>query len=262
MLRVYKDKRLPANKSSYKPLPVTAIQQISKKISVDSIQVKNADISYEEVNEKTLMTGIVKFKQTDALIQNFKTFDIKPTDSLRLYVTSWAMDTIFLKLRFNESYMDTLNGFLFGVRLSPFNMTALNPILQPLVSAKINRGWMDTLRLTAIGREYIAYGKMKMYYSNLKATYLKNGNEEDKTFKTKLITFFANNLVLRHNNQKGFGQVYAERMRDKSLFNYWLKILISGAISNTGVKTNKKLEKKYRQSIKKKKLPEIQEVEL
>lgn len=262
MLRVYKDKRLPANKSSYKPLPVTAIQQISKKISVDSIQVKNADISYEELNEKTLMTGIVKFKRTDALIQNFKTFDIKPTDSLRLYVTSWAMDTIFLKLRFNESYMDTLNGFLFGVRLSPFNMTALNPILQPLVSAKINRGWMDTLTLTAIGREYIAYGKMKMYYSNLKATYLKNGNEEVKTFKTKLITFFANNLVLRHNNQKGFGQVYAERMRDKSLFNYWLKILISGAISNTGVKTNKKLEKKYHQSIKKKKLPEIEEVEL
>jgi hypothetical protein len=262
MLRVYKDKRLPANKSSYQPLPVTAIQQISKKISVDSIQVKNADISYEEVNEKTLMTGIVKFKRTDALIQNFKTFDIKPTDSLRLYVTSWAMDTIFLKLRFNESYMDTLNGFLFGVRLSPFNMTALNPILQPLVSAKINKGWMDTLRLTAIGREYIAYGKMKMYYSNLKATYLNNGNEEVKTFKTKLITFFANSLVLRHNNQKGFGQVYAERMRDKSLFNYWLKILISGAISNTGVKTNKKLEKKYHQSIKKKKLPEIQEIEL
>ena len=76
------------------------------------------------------------------------------------------------------------------------------------------------------------------------------------------ISCLANSLVLKHNNQKGFGQVYAERMRDKSLFNYWLKILISGAISNTGVKTNKKLEKKYHQSIKKKKLLEIQEIEL
>ncbi len=261
-LSVYKDKRLPFDFSKIKPLPTAMIQKIPGKIKIDSIRLYNADISYEEFNEKTLMTGTAHFNRTQLLVQGIKNFDITPTDSLRVSATTWLMDSAYIRLRFNESYTDTLHGFAFAVRVRPFNLTALNPMLEPLVSAKINRGRVDTIHLNAIGREYVAHGKMKMYYSGLKAQYLQKGDENVKTLKTRFINFAANDLILRHKNKRGYGEVYAERVRERSVINYWLKMAISGMMSSTGVKSNKKQEKKYHKSIRKLNVPEIPEVSL
>jgi hypothetical protein len=85
---------------------------------------------------------------------------------------------------------------------------------------------------------------------------------EDKTLKTRLINFAANNLILKSKNQKGFGKVYSERKLEKNIFNYWIKMVLSGVISSTGVRSNNKQEKKYNKSIRKLKVPEVPEVEL
>jgi hypothetical protein len=263
LLQVYKDKRLPSQAGSgYKPLPTGLLQQISKKIKVDSIRLNTATITYEEVNDKTGMLGRVHFSNTDALAFGIKTFDYNPTDSLRLSVISRFMESSNLRVSFNESYLDTLHGFLMKVRLSPFNMTALNPILVSLVSVKINKGSLDTLHMNAIGREYIAYGKMKLYYHDLNAGYLNKGDAEHKTFITKFISFFANSLVIRKNNKKGYSQVYVERIRGKSIINYWIKMVTSGAVTVTRLKSNRGQEKRYSKSVKKLKVPEITEVNL
>ena len=121
---------------------------------------------------------------------------------------------------------------------------------------------MDTMHMSAIGREYVSYGKMRMYYKGLTAQYLNKGNAEDKTLKTRLINFAANNLILKSKNQKGFGKVYAERKLEKNIFNYWIKMVLSGVISSTGVRSNKKQDKKYNKSIRKLKVPEVPEVDL
>jgi hypothetical protein len=261
-LSVYKDKRLPFDFSKIKPLPTSMIQNIRKKIQIDSIRLTNADITYEEFNEKTLMLGAVHFNRTQLLVQGVKSFDLKSTDSLRVSATTWLMDSAYLRLSFTESYLDTLHAFLFAVRMRPFNLSVLNPMLEPLVSAKITSGRVDTIRLNAIGREYVAHGKMKMYYHDLKAQYLQKGDASVKTLKTRLINFAANDLILHHNNKKGYGEVYAERVRERSVINYWLKMAISGLMSSTGAKSNKKQEKKYKKSIKRLNVPEIPEVTL
>jgi hypothetical protein len=161
-----------------------------------------------------------------------------------------------------QAYLDTQHTFNFAFRMSPFDMQRLNPILAPLMSAKIRRGQLDTMRVNAFGHEYLAHGKMKMYYRGLRATYLNQGDERSRTLKTRLITFLANNIILRRNNQKGVGQLYVERKLDRSVFNYWLKILLSGVISNTGVSSNRKVEQKYYRSLQKLNLPEIRDIGL
>jgi hypothetical protein len=71
-----------------------------------------------------------------------------------------------------------------------------------------------------------------------------------------LVSFFANRIV--HNkNQSGTGAVYAERDPEKGFVNYWVKIFIGGVFSNTGIRTDKKQERKYYQSVKKYKVPPI-----
>ncbi|MEI8054218.1 MAG: hypothetical protein WCH52_10810, partial [Bacteroidota bacterium] len=117
-------------------------------------------------------------------------------------------------------------------------------------------------RLNAIARENVSHGKMKMYYSNLRIQYLNKGSDSIRTFKTKLITFFANEILINRNKKRGYGAVYSERNKERSFINYWLKIALSGVKSSTGVKTNKKVEKSYKRRIKKISVPEIPDVHL
>ena len=148
-----------------------------------------------------------------------------------------------------------------SVRASPMPLTALNSFLPQMASARINSGHLDTLRMRAIGREYLAHGYMQLFYRDLKIQYLKKGDELHKTFGTNLITFFANSLVLRQNNQKRTGRVYFERIRDRSFVNYWIKILLSGALTNAGVKENAGQDRKYKKKLKKLEVPEIPDVD-
>jgi hypothetical protein len=148
-----------------------------------------------------------------------------------------------------------------SLRVRPFHIPALNPMLEPLASERVDQGWVDTIKMQVIGREYVAWGKMQMEYRDLKIKLLNKGDENKLTLKTKIITWIANAFVLKTKNTKT-GMVYAERVHDRGIFNYWLKIALSGILTNTGVKTNKKQERKYYRGIQKFDVPEVPDVTL
>jgi hypothetical protein len=58
------------------------------------------------------------------------------------------------------------------------------------------------------------------------------------------------------------GDIYAERLPEKGFPNYWIRILLNGALTNTGIRSNKKAEKKYHEGIKKFDVPPITEITL
>ncbi len=262
VVEIYKDRRLPFKNGVIKPLPVTLLRQLKTKLNIEQLELKDANITYEEFNNKTNKSGRVNFSTLHAKIQNIKNYNLTPTDSLKLNASGMFMDSASIRFMFAESYTDSLHGFTYGLRFRPFKMSSLNPILEPLISAKIKSGQLDTIRLNAIARENVSHGKMKMYYSNLRIQYLNKGSDSIRTFKTKLITFFANEILINRNKKRGYGAVYSERNKERSFINYWLKIALSGVKSSTGVKTNKKVEKSYKRRIKKISVPEIPDVNL
>jgi alpha-acetolactate decarboxylase len=113
--------------------------------------------------------------------------------------------------------------------------------------------------MSVVGQKHMAYGVMKIYYRDLKVQYLNKGIENHPTLKSMLISFFANRVV---NNKKlnGSGEVYAERDPERGFVNYWVKIVIGGLFTNTGVRTDNKQEKKYYQSIEKYNVPPIPDI--
>ena len=261
-LYIFKDKRKPFKKGIYKPLPSALLKKVNFKFDIDSLHINDGAIVYEELNEKTNKSGVVKFSHLDALVNNFKNHNHIETDSLRLYVTGNFMDSAKIRFRLAESFTDSLHTFTYGLRFRSFDFKILNPILEPLVSARIISGSLDTLRVNAIGREHMSHGKMKMYYNDLKIQYLNKGSDSVKNLKSRLINFVANDLLLKRNNKKGIGIVYAERDKERGFANYWLKIGLSGVVSSSGVKKNKKVEKIYRNKLKKLKVPDIPDVDL
>ena len=127
----------------------------------------------------------------------------------------------------------------------PFN--ALAPLLTPMFGVHIERGMLDSLTLRVKANDYLAYGKMDMKYHALNMSLYKQNQ------KRKFLSWAAN-LFLRDKNSKT-GLVFRERMRNKSIFNYWGKIAASGLMTTMGIKGNKKVEKKYRREMKDLSLP-------
>lgn len=258
-LFIFKDKRLPFDFSKIKPLPTDMLKNLSFKINLDSILVNNGFIQYSEHNPKTDKVAIIDLPHTQMELTNIKNYDLSDTDSLKLRASTRLLDSVRISVHHRESYIDTLSGFLYSVRVSPFNLTALNQFLPEIASAKIISGKLDTIRLRAIGRENIALGYITMHYRNLKIQYLNKGDIKKKTLITKFVSFLANTLISKNNTQKT-GRVYTERVREKAVINYWIKMLLSGALTSAGIKDNKKQLKKYHRKRMKLHVPEIPEV--
>ena len=253
---VYKDKRLPFKHGVEKPMLTDLLLGIKPEINVDSVILKNGFIEYEEFNDKTKQFGKITFDKIRGVITNFKTFNPAISDSLKFNLYARLLDTADLRIKYKQSYTDSLSGFNLKLIVSSFDLTALNPILRTFASAELKSGYLDTIRMSVIGRKHVAFGVMKMYYNHLNAVILKRGTEDTKTVVTKSVSFITNRIV-HTKNRYGTGEVYAERDPEKGFVNYWVKIVIGGVFTNTGVRTNKKQERKYDKAIEKYKVPPI-----
>lgn len=253
----YKDKQLPFNSGIVKPLPVNMIKKINQPLSVDTVLLTNSAVQYTEVNEKTRQAGTVPVTRMTVTLLNIRNHKIKPGDSLTIKAVGYVLDTVWTRLRVKESYTDSLGGFLMTLRMKPGDLTVLNSALIPMASVKLLSGQLDTLDMRAVGREYLSLGEMKMFYNNLKVQLLKDGDENKKTFMTKLVSFLANTFVIRSNNRSRIGNVFFIRNRDRSAINYLIKIAFSGMTSSAGAKSNKKMMRRYKKELEKRSLPPI-----
>jgi hypothetical protein len=167
------------------------------------------------------------------------------------------MDSALLALRVKQSYTDSLGGFLMTLRMKPTTLAFLNPVLAPLSNVIITSGKIDSFRLRAIGNENLALGEMNMYYHNLKIKLVPPGEPDKTTFKTRFATFMANTFIIKKNNNGRTGLVYFERLRDRSFFNYLIKMTFRGIATSVGVKKNKKFREQYERELGNRELPSI-----
>lgn len=251
----YKDKRLPFAEGAIRLLPANLVQHIPFRIAADSIQVSEGQVDYTEFSQKTNAAGTIPIRRMEITLLDVKNHGIHANDSLTIKAVGYVMDSIWMQLRVRQSYTDSLGGFKLTMAAKPGDLRILNPVLIPLVSAKLISGEVDTMRLRAVGREYLAIGEMKMPYKNLRFRYLRSGKDERQRFSTRVLNYVANNFILRKKNSTRTGQVFAYRVRDRSSINYLLRIALSGMSSSAGLKKNRKLYHRYQHELEKKGLP-------
>lgn len=247
-LLVERDKRFPTDSVKYRPLLAGMLVNIPLLINAERIDLENAHVRYNEISEKKGKEGSIWFSDLNATIRDVRNYNIGNTDSLRLTARTKLMGKGDLRMSFSESYADSLKGFYMLVRMGKMPFNALEPLLFPLFNLRINKGNVDSLNLRVKANDYLAFGKMEMDYSHLKLSLLK---EDGK--KRKFLSWLGN-TVLRNNNSKT-GRIFRERIRNKSTFNYWGKIALSGLLTNLGVQRNKKMEKKYKKEMSTLNLP-------
>ncbi len=257
LFSTFRDKRKPFRGGKTKPLPVDALRKIPVKLAIDSLMLRNAGVEYIELSDKTSLEGVIKVDKLNATVTGLKNFDFSESDSLRINASASIMDSVKIALQVSESYTDSLSGFLMSATVRPVDGRVLNPVLGPLASVNIKSGYIDTLTMHVVGREYLAFGEVEMFYHDLQIKFLKNGTNEKKGIFTGLINFIANTFIVKNSNRRRTSLIFQERLRERSAINYLVKITLSGIGNSIGIKNNKKLMRKYKKELRKRNLPAV-----
>ena len=257
VITIYRDKLPPRRTGVIKPLPVDMIKRIGLPLSLGSVVIVDGSLSYTERHAKTRAEGTIVLNSMNGVLNNIKNRHHSEIDSLSLTLNAFLMDSAELNLRVRESYVDSLAGFLMTLRVKPTTLTFLNPVLAPLSNVIFKSGTIDSMQLRAIGQENLSLGEMNMYYRNLRIKLVKDGDPTRSSFTNKVASFLANALVIRTNNNGKPGIVYFERLRDRSFFNYIIKMTFSGMATSIGVRNNKKYIRNYTRALRERALPPI-----
>jgi hypothetical protein len=268
----YRDKTLPYP-TNHVPiqLPVTHLQALPFTLTIDSINVQDAHIVYEEYvgtitpkktrrkkYGKTIRTGVVELSDMEGSIYNITNDPerIAKDQLMRVNATAQFMEDGG-KAHMEMSFVlnDPNNSHFYEGWIGDMPLQKLNPLLEEMTLLRIVEGNSKGMYFRVVGNNDYAYGNMHFRYTNLVVEILKEKHKR-KTGKLKkktMVTSLANAVVINQDNPRMFklkaGTMYFERDYSKSPFNFLAKTILSGILSSTGVKNPKVQDKSVEEKI-------------
>lgn len=250
-LLTFKDKTQPDTATKYKPLPVDMLFKMNGKLNIDSVKINNMKATYWEINPSTDSLGIVPVYDLNVLIKNIKNYDIKNDDSIYVFANAKVLNSLYTTLDVSQSYVDTSGYLTMHLTTGSMDLTGFNPVLVPLVGAKVFRGNLDRLEMFTVGNNDANIGTARMYYKGLKVGLLDKKHLPRQTFINKVVSAIAMTFIVRKNNRGKESLVFFERWQDKSPVNYIVKTSLEAIKSSIGLPGAKKKLRKYKKKMEK-----------
>jgi hypothetical protein len=250
----YRNKNMAFQHGIEKLMPTKLIAGMKVPVQIDSVQIKGAVVTVQEVSAITKRKSIVPLSDLNGIVRNIVS---RPNeqDSLVLDVAGRVLDYEIRALRYAESYHDSLSGFTMQYGVAPMQLTHLTKVTNPLSAIAITGGRADTLYAKLSGNKYASVGQMNFYYQGLKVRLLNKEDSLKRSVLLSLETLLAN-VLIRGNNQSP-ARMFFIRDREKFVFNYWVKTLFSGFITSAGVKRNRNYIRMYNEAEEKYPLPAV-----
>ena len=220
-------------KSPYRPFPHEAFKDWGLKFKIDTIKMKNFNITYSEYNPETKLTGNVIFKKVTGNIRNFTndTIPLKINPNCLVTFNGYLMNKAAIILKFDFNMMAPKGDFLFMGNVKKMEIPHLNQVTASLGFAKAEKGILNEFTCHLKGDRYGLKGSATMLYQDLNVTILKKGDEPGLK-KRKLLSFFANEFVIKDSNPLGkqpvrVSVIQYERIPTKPFFfTLWKGILL------------------------------------
>jgi hypothetical protein len=230
VLDVVRDKRLEDPEPVEKDFAISDLIANSG-IAADIIRLRDGSVWYAERSETTGEEGSIWFDQLDAEIRN---------PDAQLFEFN-ARARVYGQAPIAVAYEKTdASSFHMEVDVGGMDLMALNHVLRPLQSIELKSGYLDRFRLEAIATRDSARGRAEMSYRNLHMTLLNKTDPDKKWLGQDIVSFVANG-ILRHNREPSWAPVEEIRIPEKSVFNYWKRIAVNGALNV--VKKGKKVRR-------------------
>jgi len=236
-VNIYHDRSLPSGPPKSGNFPHQVLMNAGSAILVKRILLRNMSISYEELNPKSMHTGVVAFSNVNGEIHNVT--NVTAAISLNPVTTITASADFLNEGKLNAVFrFDLANAsagnFSVEATLGKMEGTALNKITEGLALIKIKTVTVDKLQLQLKGSNKSAQGNVLFAYHDLAFDVLKNDEGELK--KRGLFSFIANKLIVNKSNPRKEGEeakqftVLQQHDPHRSFFNLIWKTLQAGII--------------------------------
>jgi uncharacterized protein involved in outer membrane biogenesis len=225
VIEIYKDKRLPDPQKDFK-LPSQMLSNLKIKIRLDSLGIRNGNITYLERKDIGDEPGRLTFESLESTIYNLHTFNEEGEQQEgRLIANTKVMGEVLLNADITYPAGFQEDSFVVKGNLKPMNLTIFNPMLIQVAALKIESGTSDQLEFDFTANQNLSSGEMRFYYQDFKMNPVKDNLGND------LKSMVSNLAIINANPKNGdfrVGDIRFEREQKKSIFNYWFNSLMSG----------------------------------
>lgn len=231
---IFRDKSVPRDYTVFPKLPHQALAGLDMDINVEVIHITNAGVWYQELIMGSDTAGDIPLKNLQATVRN-------ATNLQSVQKTAGTMQWEVSGDIFGEGHFEVLvdfasdhesGEFSFEGKVNEMDMRLFNHILVPNEHIRIDDGRIISKRFNVnAGRDH-STGEMMLEYEDLKITILKEA--KDQELKERALLSAAANKAIRIFNRDKLdataetAYIYFERDKNKGIFNYIVKSLLSG----------------------------------
>lgn len=227
------------------PFIYEGLQNLPFAVNIDSIDINDFTVVYEELAKKGEIPGKIFFSGMNGRISNFTNRESKKNDFITLRADGRFMAAADFDAIWKIPVARSNDNFLLDAKVYNYDLTDLNQLITPLFPmAAVNNGYLDSLSLSISASSIDARVRMSLLYGDLGADILKEKNGVYS--KHKFYSWLAN-VIIRNNNPRRVGKrpltsdLYVVRDPYHSIFNYLWQIMRPASIEAVGV--SEKLQK-------------------
>lgn len=232
-LHSFRDKRQPFKETKVKPLPIAALKSLPYAVAIDTIEITDARIGYEEFSPEGFEAGTIIFEELNAILTNLTNRDGGEVDHATLAASAKLMGHGRIDATFQLPYREG-EPYLAKGKIGEMSLDHLNQPLQNLAFIRVQSGTLQGLAFNFSYTDKASTGKVTINYQDLKIDGLK---KEKSTVINDLKTLLINTVIKNDKDkdvplEKRTGNIDFERDRMRQIFNYWWKSLFSGIKSS------------------------------
>ena len=214
---IYRNK-IPADDLSKKYLYNKLLREIPFQLNINTLQIKNSKLVYEEEINFKRGPGILIFEKFNLKATNIQNgFNQKKIADLKIKIACQFMKTSPLKINWSFNVLDKNDGFKIRGSILNFDSRKITPFLKPNNNVT-TEGILDEVRFNFTGNDNIARGNFGLNYRNLKVTVFKTKKPQKIS---KLKTAIGNLLIKNDSkNEIKYQTVEVKRIQEKSFYNF------------------------------------------
>lgn len=239
LLENFKNKNF-SNEPKIAPLFSQILMRVPLKYKVDTVDVKDFSVYYEELIKEGKVPGALSFTHMNGQVNKFTNIVTPDYQNFALQADGLAFNTAPFTATWTMPIHPDSTKFTLDANVKNFNLTELNQLILPMAPVFVKSGQVQNLDFYTEADRLGGLSTMALAYDSLYVVITKG--VDDKTPKT-FVSRLVNSLVLdkQNNPDKKFRIAQDSVVRNpyKSNFNYFWQLMQPPMIESVGVSKKK-----------------------
>ena len=227
-MAVFADKNIPQEANLQKTLPTESLSQLETLLSIDSISIQNAKVTYSLKQKDKQKRGEIFWTDLNASLENITNDSLKiaKNQDLIAKVNSKFMGSSNFDLTVRFLLDSPLFAYDVYGKLDTFNMRQTNQMFEDVTSIRVESGNVQELAFNFHADDNKSVGDLDFYYKDLQ---VRLRQEKDKRPRRFLKWIVEKVIIKEENLSDGAnkkGKINVERNPEKGFFNQlWNSVL-------------------------------------